>query len=196
MQIYAADLGRGPDGRWWVLDDRTQAPSGAGYAMADRRVVSRVSPDLFRRVAPHALNGFFRSFLHALQSVAPRPADDPRVVVLSPSTQSETAFDQAFMASLLGLPLVESEDLTVREGRLWMRALGRYEPVDVVLRRVDADYADPLDLRPDSRLGVVGLLQACRRGSVSVVNTLGSGVLDVRRLRLLRELSHRGTPAT
>ena len=100
------------------------------------------------------------------------------MVVLSPGTHSETAFDQAFLASVLGLPLVESADLTVRGGRLWMRALGRYEPVDVVVRRVDAAWSDPLDLRPDSQLGVVGLTEACRRGTVTVVNTLGSGVLE------------------
>jgi len=175
---FATDVFRAPSGEFLAIGDRTEAPAGAGYAMADRRVVSRVSPDVFRRTAPHTLNGFFRAFLHALQSVAPGAADDPRVVVLSPGTSSETAFDQAFLASLLGLPLVESEDLTVREGRLWMRALGRYEPVDVVLRRVDADYADPLDLRPDSQLGVVGMLEAARRGSVTVVNTIGSGILE------------------
>lgn len=176
--FYGADVFRSADGTFMAIGDRTEAPSGAGYAMADRRVISRVSPDVLRRSAPHSLAPFFRSFLLALQSVAPRAAEDPRVVVLSPGTHSETAFDQAFLASLLGLPLVESGDLTVREGRVWMRALGRYEPVDVILRRVDAEYCDPLDLRPDSQLGVVGLLQACRRGSVSVVNTIGSGVLE------------------
>jgi uncharacterized circularly permuted ATP-grasp superfamily protein/uncharacterized alpha-E superfamily protein len=176
--LYAGDVFRAPSGEFQVIADRAEAPSGAGYAMADRRVVSRVSPDLLRRIAPAPITGFFKSLLLSLQSVAPRAADDPRVVVLSPGIHSETAFDQAYVASLLGIPLVESEDLTVRQGRVWMRALGRYEPVDVILRRVDSDYADPLDLRPDSRLGVVGLLQACRRGSVTVVNTLGSGVLE------------------
>ena len=176
--FYAADVFRADDGTFMAIGDRTEAPSGAGYAMADRRVISRVSPDVFRHSSPQSLSPFFRSLMLALQSVAPRTAEDPRVVVLSPGTHSETAFDQAFVASLLGLPLVESEDLTVREGRVWMRALGRYEPVDVILRRVDSDYTDPLDLRPDSQLGVVGLLQACRRGSVTVVNTLGSGILE------------------
>ncbi|WP_157970454.1 circularly permuted type 2 ATP-grasp protein [Nakamurella deserti] len=176
--LHAADVVRGPDGAFVAMGDRTEAPSGAGYAMADRRVIARVAPDVVRRSAPESLTPFFRSFLLALQAVAPRSAEDPRVVVLSPGTHSETAFDQAFLAGLLGLPLVESEDLTVREGRVWMRALGRHEPVDVILRRVDAAYVDPLELRPDSRLGVVGLLQAARRGSVSVVNTPGSGILE------------------
>lgn len=176
--FHGADVFRGPDGTFMAMGDRTEAPSGAGYAMADRRVIARIVPDVFRRAAPESLSPFFRSFLLALQSAAPRSAEDPRVVVLSPGTHSETAFDQAFLAGLLGLPLVESEDLTVREGRVWMRALGRYEPVDVILRRVDADWTDPLELRPESRLGVVGLLQACRRGTVTVVNTLGSGILE------------------
>ena len=99
-------------------------------------------------------------------------------MVLSPGIHSETAFDQAYLATVLGFPLVESPDLVVRDGKLWMRSLGTLERVDVVLRRVDADYADPLDLRADSRLGVVGLVEAQRRGAVTVVNTLGSGILE------------------
>ncbi len=176
--FHAVDICRGPGGAFEALGDRTQAPSGSGYAMADRRVVSRVLPDLFRRSGPRGLGNFFHSILGSLHAVAPSGAENPRVVVLSPGTHSETAFDQAFLASLLGLPLVESADLTVRGGRLWMRAMGRYEPVDVVLRRVDAAWSDPLDLRPDSQLGVVGLTEVCRRGTVTVVNTLGSGVLE------------------
>lgn len=176
--FHAVDVCRGPDGAFEALGDRTQAPSGAGYAMADRRVVSRVLPEMFRRSAPRGLGAFFHSILGSLQAIAPNGTENPRIVVLSPGTHSETAFDQAFLASLLGLPLVESADLTVRGGRLWMRALGRYEPVDVVLRRVDAAWSDPLDLRPDSQLGVVGLTEVSRRGTVTVVNTLGSGVLE------------------
>ena len=176
--FHAVDVSRRPDGSFEALGDRTQAPSGAGYAMADRRVMSRVLPDLFRRSAPRGLGHFFHSILGSLHAVAPNGAESPRVVVLSPGTHSETAFDQAQLASLLGLPLVESADLTVRGGRLLMRALGRYEPVDVVVRRVDAAWSDPLDLRPDSRLGVAGLTEACRRGTVTVVNTLGSGILE------------------
>lgn len=176
--FHAVDLCRGPDGHFLAVSDRAQAPSGSGYAMAGRRVVSRVLPDAFRHSAPRGLASFFHTVRGALQSVAPTSADDPRVVVLSPGSLSETAFDQAFLASLLGVPLVESADLTVRGGQLWMRALGRYEPVHVVLRRVDAQWSDPLDLRAGSQLGVVGLTEACRRGTVSVVNTLGSGVVE------------------
>jgi len=176
--FHALDVCRDVTGEFQALGDRTQAPSGAGYAMADRRAVSKVLPDLFRRTAPRGLSAFFHTMRSALASIAPSEAEDPRVVVLTPGTHSETAFDQAMLASLLGVPLVESADLTIRRGRLWMLSMGRFEPVDVVVRRVDAAWSDPLDLRPDSRLGVVGLAEACRRGTVTVVNPLGSGVLE------------------
>ncbi len=176
--FHALDVCRDVTGEFRALGDRTQAPSGAGYAMADRRAVSKVLPDLFRRTAPRGLSAFFHTMRSALASIAPGEAEDPRVVVFTPGTHSETAFDQAMLASLLGVPLVESADLTIRRGRLWMLSMGRFEPVDVVVRRVDAAWSDPLDLRPDSRLGVVGLAEACRRGTVSVVNTLGSGILE------------------
>lgn len=176
--FHALDVCRDVTGDFQALGDRTQAPSGAGYAMADRRAVSKVLPGLFRRSAPRGLSAFFHTMRSALASVAPSEAEDPRVVVLTPGPHSETAFDQAMLASLLGVPLVESADLTIRRGRLWMLSMGRFEPVDVVVRRVDAAWSDPLDLRPDSRLGVVGLAEACRRGTVTVVNTLGSGVLE------------------
>ena len=192
--FHAVDLCRGSDGSFQVLGDRTQAPSGAAYAMEGRRIVAKVLPEVFRRTAPRNLGGWFRTVRGALEAVAPDSAgDEPRVVVLSPGTHSETAFDQAYLATLLGLPLVESADLTVRGGRLWMRALGRYEPVDVLVRRVDAAWSDPLDLRPESQLGVVALNEACRRGTVTVVNPLGSGVIENPALlpflpRLCREL--------
>jgi len=181
--LHGVDVLRGPTGEFMAVGDRTEAPSGVGYAMADRRAVSRVLPEEYARTAPHGLGGFFRTVRRALEAVAPHGVDDPRIVLLSPGTFSETAFDQAFVAAQLGIPFVGSADLTVRRGRLWMRALGHLEPVDVVLRRVDAEWSDPLDLRPGSRLGIAGLREMCRRGSVSVVNTLGSGVLENPALR-------------
>ena len=176
--LAAADLARDADGRWAVLGDRTQAPSGAGYAMENRRVVSRVMPGFYRDTRLARLRAFFHVVRAALQEVAPATAEVPRVVLLTPGAASETAFDQSFLATLLGYPLVTGEDLTVREGRVYLRAMGRLEPVDVILRRVDAEFCDPLELRPDSRLGVPGLLEAARLGTVTVVNTLGSGVLE------------------
>lgn len=174
----AVDLARDTSGRCAVLADYTQAPSGAGYALENRVVVSRVLPSLYRDSQVHRLAPFFRTLRASLQGVAPPDADDPRIVVLSPGPLSETAFEHAYLASHLGYPLVESTDLTVRDGKVWMRSLRRLERVHVILRRTDAWFCDPLELRPDSKLGVPGLVEAARLGSVSIVNTLGSGVLE------------------
>ena len=176
--MHACDLSRRPDGSFAVNADWTQAPSGAGYALADRRVIAHSIPDLYERIAPRPTTPFAQALRLALIDAAPDIAQDPMVVVLTPGIYSETAFDQAYLATLLGFPLVESADLVVRDGKLWMRSLGTLKRVDVVLRRVDAEYVDPLDLRADSRLGVVGLVEAQRRGTVTVVNTLGSGILE------------------
>lgn len=176
--LVATDVARDGDGTWRVIGDRTQAPSGAGYAMQNRRIVSRVMPGLYRDARLQRLRTFFHTVRAALQEVAPATAEAPRVVLLTPGPHSETAFDQAFLSILLGYPLVTGEELEVRGGRVFMRSMGRMEPVDVVLRRVDAWFADPLELRPDSRLGVPGLVEAGRRGTVSVVNPFGAGVLE------------------
>jgi len=188
--MHACDVSRLADGGFQVNADWTQAPSGAGYALADRRVIAHANPDLYERVGPRPTTPFAQALRLALIDAAPDGAQDPSVVVLSPGIYSETAFDQAYLATLLGFPLVESADLVVRDGTVWMRSLGTLKRVDVVFRRVDADYADPLDLRADSRLGVVGLVEAQRRGTVTVVNTLGSGILEsAGLLRFLPELS-------
>lgn len=176
--LPSADLARDAEGRWTVLGDRAQAPSGAGYAMADRRIIARALPGLYRSTELSRLRGFFDDVRDALTAVAHERDGQPRVVLLSPGPASETAFDQAFVASLLGLPLVQSEDLGMRDGKVWLRATGREEQVDVILRRVDAAWTDPLDLRAGSRLGVPGLVESTRNGHVSVVNPLGSGVLE------------------
>ncbi|MBL8774527.1 MAG: circularly permuted type 2 ATP-grasp protein [Acidimicrobiales bacterium] len=176
--LAAADLARGADGRHVVLSDRTQAPSGVGYALENRVVVSRVLPGLHRSAQVQRLAPFFRALRSALHQVAPPTDDTPRIVVLTPGQWSETAFEHGYLAAQLGVPLVQGADLRVRDGRVWMRAIGRLEPVHVIVRRVDAAFCDPVELRPDSNLGVPGLLEACRTGTVSVVNTLGSGVLE------------------
>ena len=181
MLTYAADIARNGDGTCVVLADRAQAPSGAGYALENRVVVSRVFPSLYRDAQVHRLAPFFRALRSALQRAAPASSpnrSDPRIVVLTPGPWSETAFEHAFLASYLGYSLVEGSDLTVRNGRVWMRSLGRLEPVDVILRRVDDWYCDPLELKPESQLGVPGLVDVARRGAVSIVNPLGSGILE------------------
>ena len=190
--MHGCDISRAADGAFRVNADWTQAPSGAGYALADRRVVAHAIPDLYERIGPRPASPWAQALRLALIDAAPESAEEPVVVVLSPGIHSETAFDQAYLASVLGFPLVESADLVVRDGKLWMRSLGTLKRVDVVLRRVDADYADPLDLRADSRLGVVGLVEVLRRGAVTVVNTLGSGILESPGLlRFLPELAER-----
>ncbi|WP_139980107.1 circularly permuted type 2 ATP-grasp protein [Nocardioides litoris] len=178
LVLAATDLGRDHRGEWRVLADRAQAPSGLGYAMENRRVVSRVQPELYRQAVPHRMAPFVSALRSALLQSAPGDLADPRVVVLSPGHHSETAYDQAALASALGFPLVQGSDLVVRDGWLQMRVPGRLERVDVVLRRVDAAWADPLELRGESRLGVAGLTEAVRRGRVRVVNGLGAGALE------------------
>ena len=188
--MHACDISRSADGVFRVNGDWTQAPSGAGYALADRRVVARAVPDLYERIGPRPASPWAQALRLALIDAAPEAAEEPVVVVLSPGIHSQTAFDHAYLASVLGFPLVESADLVVRDGKLWMRSLGTLKRVDVVLRRVDAAYADPLEMRADSRLGVVGLVEVLRRGAVTVVNTLGSGILESPGvLRFLPELA-------
>ncbi|MGQ4600810.1 circularly permuted type 2 ATP-grasp protein [Nocardia sp. R6R-6] len=176
--LHACDLSRWSDGQFRVMADWAQAPSGGGYALADRRVVATAIPESFEYANPRPLTPFARAMRSMLIESAQADDEEPLIVVLSPGVRSETAFDQAYLASTLGFPLVESADLVVRDGSLWMRSLGTLKRVDVVLRRLDAECADPLDLRPDSRLGVVGLVEVLRRGAVTVVNTLGSGLLE------------------
>ncbi len=176
--VSATDLGRTASGDWQVIADRAQAPSGIGFAMENRRVLSRVLPLAYREAGLHRLSPFFQALRVALMEAAPHGLDNPRVVVLSPGPMSETAYDQAFIAATLGFPLVEGSDLVTRDGAVWMRVLGRLERVDVILRRVDAEWSDPLELRGESRLGVTGLAEAVRRGNVTIVNGLGSGVLE------------------
>ncbi len=174
----AMDLARDPDGRWVVLHDRAASPSGAGFAMENRRVVSRVLPGLYGEARIHRLGPFFHAMRLGLQEVAPTTAEAPRVVLLTSGPLSETAYDQAFLSQLLGYPLVAGSDLSIRDGKVWLRGIDGPEQVDVVLRRVDSDFCDPLELRSESQLGVPGLLEASRLGSVSVVNGLGAGVLE------------------
>jgi len=178
LTLCAADLARGPDGRLWVIGDRIQAPSGAGYALEARTALSRTLPSLYRDSHVHRLALFFRTLRGTLASLAPGGKEDPRIVLLTPGEGSETFFEHAYLASYLGYPLVQGSDLSVRDERVWLRTLDGLTPVDVILRRVDDPWCDPLELRPDSLLGVAGLLQAVRRGNVAVANPLGTSILE------------------
>ena len=178
IPMTATDLARSPEG-WTVVSDRTQAPSGAGYAMANRRIIARAMEGIHRRANLRRLRGWFDLVQVSLMDAAPEGVKDvPRVVLLTPGPGSETAFDQGMLSTLLGHPLAQSDDLVIRGGRLWLRTMGRLEAVDVVLRRVDANWCDSLDLLSSSRLGVPGLVAAARRGTVAVVNPLRAAVLE------------------
>jgi len=178
LHLYAADLARAPDGRWWVLADRTQAPSGAGYALENRLVISRLFPELFRDLRVEHLAHFFATLRESLAQWAPEGDGAPLTVLLTPGPYNETYFEHAYLARYLGFPLVEGSDLTVREGKVWLKTLSGLRRVHAILRRLDGDYCDPLELRPESTLGIPGLVEAMRRGNVLVANALGSSMLE------------------
>jgi uncharacterized circularly permuted ATP-grasp superfamily protein/uncharacterized alpha-E superfamily protein len=178
LHLYATDVGRGPDGAFRVISDRTQAPSGAGYALENRIVLSRMLPEIFRDCRVQRLALFFRTLRDGLRNLAPHNRDNPRIVLLTPGPYNETYFEHAYLARYLGYTLVEGGDLTVRDSRVYLKLLGGLQPVDVILRRLDDDYCDPLELRGDSFLGVPGLVHALRAGHVAVANALGSGLVE------------------
>jgi uncharacterized circularly permuted ATP-grasp superfamily protein/uncharacterized alpha-E superfamily protein len=180
LQLYAADLGRGPDGRWWILQDRTQAPSGTGYALENRLALSRAFPDMFRTMNIERLAAFFQGFRAGL--VARSKRVEPRICLLTPGPLNESYFEQTYLARYLGFLLVEGGDLVMREGRVHVRTIAGLKRADVIWRRIDGDFADPLELNASSALGVAGLVQAVRKGSVHVANGLGSGIVEARAL--------------
>ena len=176
--FYAADLARSPDGRWWVTSDRTQIPTGTGYALANRLVTSRTLPEAFRDCQVHRLAGFYREVQKTLAQLAPLNPENPRIVMLTPGPYNETYFEQAYLARYLGYQLVEGQDLTVRDDKVFLKTLAGLEAVDVILRRVDDEFCDPLELRNDSILGVPGLVEAARAGNVTITNLPGSSLLQ------------------
>ena len=182
LHFYALDLARAPDGRWWVLGDRTQAPSGAGYALENRAVISRFFPDQMRALNVRNLGPFFdtmrASLAHWGRQCADSAGETPTMVLLTPGPLNETYYEHAYLARYLGLPLVQGSDLTVRQGKVWLKSLSGMQRVHVILRRVDDDFCDPLELRADSALGVAGLTEAVRLGNVLVTNSLGSSLLE------------------
>ena len=169
---------RSPDGRWWVIADRTQGPSGAGYAVQNRLIVTPMYGRLFRSLGVQRLAGFFRTLQQRLAALAPTDGEAPFIALLTPGPYNETYFEQVFLARYLGFALVEGSDLTVRDNRLYLKTLEGLKRVHVLFRRLDDEYCDPSVLRTDSALGVPGLLGAVRAGNVAIANALGSGVLE------------------
>ena len=176
LHMLAVDLARAPDGQWWVLADRTQAPSGSGYALENRTIVSDVLPDLFRTSNVLRLAPFFRAQREALINLA--GLENPRIVLLTPGPHNETYFEHSYLARYLGFTLVEGADLTVRDRGVYLKTVDGLERVDVILRRVDDSFCDPLELRSESLLGVPGLVDAIVAGNVKVANALGSGLIE------------------
>ncbi len=178
LGFYAIDIGRSPAGDWWVIRDRAQAPSGAGYALENRNAMSRALSDVYRGFEVERLGGFFESFRGWLNGF--RGGDDAGLCLLTPGRHNETYFEHAYLARQLGLRLVEGQDLTVRDQTLYLRTIGGLRPVGALWRRVDSDFCDPLELNQGSHLGVPGLVQSVRHGKVMVTNALGSGLAEAQ----------------
>jgi len=177
LHIAAFDMARDPAGNWWVVSQRTQAPSGLGYLLENRLITSRLFPEAFRDLKVQRLAATYRALAEGLRAMCPAQ-EEPRIVLLTPGPYNETYFEHAYLARYLGLTLVEGSDLTVRGERLYLKTLQGLEPVHGILKRLDDEFLDPLELRSDSRLGVPGLLQAIRAGNVLVANAPGSAFLE------------------
>lgn len=193
LHLYAVDLARSPDGRWWVLSDHTQSPAGLGYLMQNRIIVSRTFPELFRKCHVRRLSDFLGRWSKTLAACSPRQGVKSEVVFLTPGAHHETYFEHVFLSRYLGCPLVEGADLVVRDDQVFLKTLGGLTRVDVILRHLEDHLCDPLELRQDSLLGVPGLLCAVRARNVTLVNPLGSGVVQTPALNpflpaLCREL--------
>ncbi|MEX2617848.1 MAG: circularly permuted type 2 ATP-grasp protein [Alphaproteobacteria bacterium] len=180
LQFMAVDLARAANNTWWVVSDRTQAPSGAGYALENRLVMRRSLPTVFRNAPVQRLAAFFQAFSDNL--VAQTGRENPLIVLMTPGPSNETFFEHAYLARYLGYPLVEGADLTVRDSRVYLKTLSGLRQVDLIYRRVDGDFCDPLELRTESLLGVAGLVAAVRAGNVVVANSLGSGIVECEAL--------------
>ncbi len=179
LHSYAVDLARSPDGQWWVTSDRTQAPSGIGYTLENRLVSARTLCNVFSTCRVRQLARFFDRRRDALLSLAANEQTNPRIVLLTSGPHSETYFEHSFLAGHWGFPLVEGADLTVRDNRVYLKTLTGLEPVDLIVRRLDDGFCDPLELRGDSVLGVPGLVRAVRSGTVVIDNALGTGLLEI-----------------
>ncbi len=175
---YSADLARGPNGKMWVLHDRTDAPSGAGYAFENRVAMTRVFPDMLRENHVRRVGSYYQTLKNTLSKLSWQGTENPRIVFLSPGPGNETYFEHAYLSSYMGFTLAMGQDLTVSDGYVWLKTIGGLEKVDVIIRRVDDVFCDPLEFRMDSQLGVVGLMEAVRQKKVLVINPLGVRILE------------------
>lgn len=179
LHAVAFDIARGPDGQWWVVGQRTQSPSGLGYILENRLIVSRLFPDTYRQMKVQHIGSSYRRLLDALAKSASSIAQgQPRFALLTPGPFNETYFEHAYLARYLGIPLVQGADLTVRDEKVYLKTMHGLQRIHGLLRRLDDDFCDPLELRADSALGTPGLLQAVRAGQVVMANALGTGFLE------------------
>ncbi|WP_245442539.1 circularly permuted type 2 ATP-grasp protein [Methylobacterium terrae] len=176
LHFYAADLARGPDGAWRVLADRTQAPSGAGHALENRLVMARALPEVYGALDVERVASFFQAFRDGLAAAAAR--EEPRIGLMTSGPYSDTYVEQAVLARYLGFALVEGDDLLVRDRQVSIRTVAGLKRVDVLWRRIDGDFVDPLELNPASRLGAPGLVEALRAGAVAMGNMPGAGLVE------------------
>ena len=178
MWFYASDLSRGPDGKFWVINDRTSAPSGLGYAVENRITMNTIASDLYPNIKTKKLLGFLDGFREMLKKNAKKNTNSPFLALLTPGPHNETYFEHAYLSAFLELTLVQGEDLLVKNNQLWLKNLSGLKQIDGLIRRVDDLYCDPLELRSDSQLGVAGLVNVMRNDNLSMVNPLGIGVLE------------------
>lgn len=183
LQLYAADLARSPDGRWWVTENRTHAPFGLGYVLENRVMSARFFPKIMRDAHIHRVAPFFAALRESLAELAPRNRDNPRTVLWSMGPMSPTYFEDAYLARYLGYTLAEGADLAVRGNRVMLKTLGGLLPVEVLFRRLDDHDCDSVELRSDSPYSIPGLLEVMRSGGVGVSNGLGSALLEAPIIR-------------
>lgn len=178
IHICGTDLVRGGDGQYYVLEDNGRTPSGVSYVLENRTVMKKVFPQLFDDYQVRAIEDYPLNLLNTLSHIAPRHADNPTIAILTPGIYNSAYFEHSFLARQMGIELVEGQDLLVENNFVYMRTTAGLRRVDVLYRRLDDDFLDPLSFRPDSLLGVPGLMNAYRMGNVSLANAVGTGVAD------------------
>lgn len=178
MRFYATDISRGPDGKFWVINDRTQSPSGLGYAIENRLTMNSISNDLYPNVEILKMAKFIEGFKDMLKSLSSSNHENPLIALLTPGPLNETYFEHSYISSFLDLTLVQGEDLLVKNNQLWLKNLNGLRKVDTLIRRVDSQYCDPLELKNNSQLGVAGLVNVIRKDNLSMINPIGVGILE------------------
>ena len=178
MRFYATDISRGPDGKFWVINDRTQSPSGLGYAIENRLTMNSISNDLYPNIEILKMAKFIEGFKDMLKSLSSSNHENPLIALLTPGPLNETYFEHSYISSFLDLTLVQGEDLLVKNNQLWLKNLNGLRKVDTLIRRVDSQYCDPLELKNNSQLGVAGLVNVIRKDNLSMINPIGVGILE------------------